>query len=132
MQEEIWNQDMPQFERHPKLREEMKKAGQEVIVNFLDDGKIVTAETLEGAYQRKNISNIKPTDSLVFIVEKDDGSKREVWHKTTDFSSRRQLKAVRDANGGTLEGARVKVTRIAVGDRTQANWKYENAGGKND
>src|SRR3989338_4471131 len=118
MGEAIWDQDMPQLERHTKLREEMREAGQEVVVNFLDDGKIVTAETLEGAYQRKNISNIKPADSLVFIVEKEDGSKREVWHKTTDFSSRRQLKAIRDENGGTLEGARVKVTRIAVADKT--------------
>lgn len=125
MQEETWEDNIPKFERHPKLREEMKETGQEIIVNFLDDGKIVPAETLEGAYQKKNISNIKPTDSLVFVVEKEDGEKREVWHKMTDFNSRRQLKSIKDANDGTLKGARVKVTRTAVNKPTEPNWKYE-------
>lgn len=128
MQEEIWK-NIPEFERHPKLREEMKKEGDEMIVTFLSDGKTVSAETLEGAFQRKNISNIKAVDSIVLVVEKEeDNEKREVWHKATDFRTLKQLKEIRDANGATLVGARVKVTRIAVNKPKEPNWQYELVG----
>ncbi|MEK6869874.1 MAG: hypothetical protein AABX74_06575 [Nanoarchaeota archaeon] len=128
MEEAIWK-NIPEFERHPKLREEMKKEGDEMIVTFLSDGKTVSAETLEGAFQRKNISNIKAVDSIVLVVEKEeDSEKREVWHKVTDFRTLRQLKEIRDANGGTLVGARVKVTRIAVNKPKEPNWQYELVG----
>ena len=128
MQEEIWD-NVKEFERHPKLREEMKKAGDEMVITFLTDGKIVSAVTLEGAFQRKNISNIKPVDSIVLVAETEqDSEKREVWHKTTDFRTLKQLKDIRDANGGTLIGARVKVTRTAVNEPKQQNWKYETLG----
>jgi len=128
MQEEIWD-NIKEFERYPKLREEMKKAGDEMIITFLTDGKIVPAETLKGAFQRKNINNIKPVDSIVLVAETEqDSEKREVWHKTTDFRTLKQLKDIRDANGGTLIGARVKVTRTAVNEPKQQNWKYETLG----
>ena len=128
MEEAIWDEELPKFERHSKLRDEMTRKGDEVVVTFIDDGKVIPAETIENVFQRNNISNIKPTDSLVFVVEKDEGEKREIWHKLTDYNTRRQLKEIRDANGGTLVGARVKVTRIAVGDKTRPNWQYELVG----
>lgn len=129
-QKTLWDEDFPEFERHPKLREEMRNVRDEEIVTFLDDGKLVSADVIEGAFLKSNIKNIEPVDSIVLVVEKENGEKREVWHKKTDFNSRRQLKEIRDANGGTLEGARVKVTRIAVNKPREPNWKYELVEGK--
>jgi hypothetical protein len=121
-----WEDGIEEINRFPKLREEMKKQGDTRIVSFLDNGNEVPAATLENAFAKKDIKNIKAVDSVVFVVE-DEASEenREIWHKVTDFTSLRQLKDIKTANGGSLEGVRVQVTRIAVGSPKEPNWKYE-------
>ncbi|GEM_PF-3332907 len=113
------------FERYPKLREEMKNKGDTAIVTFVKEEKVVDEDILKAALERKGISNIKATKSVVIIAEKEDGQKKEIWHKATDFTAMKQLKAIKDANGGTLKGARVEVTRLAVNSPKEPNWKYE-------
>ena len=123
--EQTWD-DIETFQRHAKLRDEMQKEGDEKIVTFLTDGKVVEEDVIKAALARKNLDNIKSSKSVVFVVEKEEGEeKREIWHKITDFTALGQLKKIKEANSGTLVGARVRVKRIAVGKPGQANWNYE-------
>jgi len=113
------------FERFPKLREEMKNKGDSVVVTFVTEEKTVEADVVKAALERKGIDNIKATKSIVIVAEKEDGERREIWHKVTDFTALKQLKVIKDANSGTLKGARVEVTRLAVNSPKEPNWKYE-------
>ena len=113
------------FERYPKLREEMKNKGDSLIVTFDSEEKIVSEEVVKAALERKGYSNIKPGKSIVIVALKEDGERREIWHKVTDFTALKQLKVIKDANSGTLKGARVEVTRLAVNSPKEPNWKYE-------
>lgn len=113
------------FERYPKLREEMKNKGDSAVVTFVTEEKAVEADVVKAALERKGIDNIKATKSIVIVAEKEDGEKREIWHKVTDFTALKQLKVIKDANSGTLKGARVQVTRLAVNSPKEPNWKYE-------
>ena len=113
------------FERYPKLREEMKNKGDSLIVTFVTEEKAVEADVVKTALERKGIENIKATKSIVIVAEKEDGDKREIWHKVTDFTALKQLKAIKTANGGSLSGARVEITRLAVNSPKEPNWKYE-------
>lgn len=113
------------FERYPKLREEMKSKGDSVVVTFVTEEKTVEADVVKAALERKGIDNIKATKSIVIVAEKEDGEKREIWHKVTDFTALKQLKVIKDANSGTLKGARVEVTRLAVNSPKEPNWSYK-------
>ncbi len=113
------------FERYPKLREEMKNKGDSLIVTFDSEEKVVGEDVLKAALERKGYSNIKPGKSIVIVALKEDGERREIWHKVTDFTALKQLKAIKDANSGTLKGAKVEVTRLAVNSPKEPNWKYE-------
>ena len=123
--EQTWD-NIETFQRHPKLRDEMQREGDERIVTFLSDGKVVDEDVIKAALARKNLDRIKSSKSVVFVVEKEeDEEKREIWHRITDFTVLGQLKKIKEANNGTLVGAKVKVKRIAVGKPGQPNWNYE-------
>ena len=125
--EQTWDQ-IETFQRYTKLRDEMQKEGDEKIVTFLTDGKVVDEDIIKAALARKDLSNIKPSKSVVFVVEKEENEeKREIWHKITDFTALGQLKNIKEANQGTLVGARVRVKRIAIKKPGQPNWNYEMA-----
>ena len=113
------------FERYPKLREEMKNKGDSLIVTFDSEEKVVSEDIVKAALEKKGYSNIKPGKSIVIVALKEDGERREIWHKVADFTALGQLKAIKDANSGTLKGARVEVTRLAVNSPKEPNWKYE-------
>lgn len=113
------------FDRHPKLREEMKSKGDSIVVTFDSEEKVVSEDVLKSALEKKGYGNIKPAKSIVIVALKENGERREIWHKAKDFTALKQLKAIKDANKGTLKGARVEITRLAVGDKTRANWSYE-------
>ena len=113
------------FDRYPKLREEMKNKGDSVIVTFDSEEKVVSEDVVKAALEKKGYDNIRPGKSIVIVALKEDGERREIWHKATDFTALRQLKVIKDANGSTLKGARVKVTRLAVNSPKEPNWKYE-------
>lgn len=117
--------NMQDMERHPKLREQMKKKGQKKVVTFVTNDKVVSEDAVKNALQRKNIENIKAKRSLVIVAEDDKGEKFEIWHTETDFTVLKQLKTIKDANGGSLVGARVRVTRLAVNDPHTTNWQYQ-------
>lgn len=113
------------FERYPKLREEMKNKGDSVIVTFDSEEKVVSEDVVKAALEKKGYDNIKPGKSIVIVALKEDGERREIWHKATDFTALKQLKVIKDANSGTLKGARVQITRLAVNSPKEPNWKYE-------
>lgn len=122
---DIWDNLPKSFEVHSKVEEEMKDLGESRIFVFLNDGKPVSKEVIAKALERKGIDHIKPQDSLVFNIEDENGVVWDHWKKVTCYSDLNQLKAIKQANNNTLKGAKVKITRVAVGDKTRSNWKYE-------
>ena len=113
------------FERYPKLREEMRSKGDVAAVTFESEERVVSEEVVRAALERKGYSNIKAAKSIVIVASDAEGNKKEIWHKVTDFTALRQLKTIKDANGGKLQGAEVRVTRIAANSPNESNWKYE-------
>lgn len=121
-----WDDEVPEFERFDKINKEMKQEGECRIVKIVEEPKKISAETVEGAYLKKDISGIVPKDCFIMVVD-DNGQKKEFWFNETSFSVRRDLKAVKEANNGSLVGVNINLKRIAVNDRKKSNWKIESA-----
>jgi len=119
--EGIWN--FPDFERYPKV--ELKSKGDEVIVGFEDDGKMVSAETLKKVMKEKKIP-YTPRDSIVFVVTEDD-EKKELWISATNYSALKELKTIRAENNDDMTGAIVRITRIAENQPNEPNYTFEKA-----
>jgi hypothetical protein len=109
------------FERYEKLA--LLAKGDKANVTFLDEGRDVSAEIIATAMREKGkTSRVKAQDSTVFVIDTDSG-KREFWVKHTQFTNIRELRAVMDANGGKLKGAKALIERVAVGDPNTPNIK---------
>lgn len=119
--------DIPDdFERYPKLNDELRKKGDIAIVKFLNDGKTVkvedmTAETLASLKEK----GIRPRDNVVFLVESKEGEKREFWIGAKNYTNLRELKKIALDNNGTLVNAMVKIERIAEKSPTEPNFRFE-------
>lgn len=99
-----WSQ-VSDFERFPKL-ESVKKVGSEAKITFQDDGTFVSEKQLKEAKAKH------PRDSIVFVVM-ENNEKKEFWVASESYSVVKQLKRVREKNGGTLKGAVVKIKRVS-------------------
>ena len=105
-----------EFERYPNISNVISKPGDSINAVFLDDGRVVTADILQAAMLRKGVKGIRAEDSVVFVMETGKNDKLELWIKQKNFSMLIDLKKIRDANASNLKGAKVKITREAVGD----------------
>lgn len=114
------------FEKLPRLNDELKKAGNEAVVVFQDDGRTITAEVLAKAYKVKEIKGIKAQDTFVWTVTH-NSERKSLFVGCKSFTNLRELAAIKKANKNTLIGAKVKISRIAENDPNTANYKYEAA-----
>lgn len=115
----FWDNVSGDFEKHPTLNADLKKVGDKKTVKALDDGKEVKAATLKKANETAGRKDIVAKDSIVVTVQ-DGEEKRALWLGATNFTNLNELKEIRDANGGTLEGAEFTVERVSEGDVTKA------------
>jgi hypothetical protein len=121
-----------EFERYPKLNEQLKKKGDVAIVKFVNDGKLVKPENMsdETLLKYKQMK-IKPREAYVFTVENKDDEKMEFWMSAQAYSTRRELKNIAQESVGegkkpTFEGGvMVKIERIAEASPTEPNYKFE-------
>ena len=117
-----WSKYETQFDRFPKLNDKLKNAGDSVVVEFKDDGKLVEADLIKDKLIGKGI---KARDSVVFNVQGDDGQKYEFWLSAQNYSALRELANIRKStDSGTLIGVKVRITRIST-DPNQTNFKFE-------
>lgn len=91
------------FERYDKLD---MKVGDERQGKFVGDGTFVPSKQLKDAGAKF------PRDSYVFVLEI-DGQRREFWVGAQSYSVVRQIKRIRDANEGKLDGAGVNIKRVS-------------------
>lgn len=120
-----WNQ-LDAFERHENLSKLLANEGDSKTAVFKDDGKDVKADVIQASFKEKGVKGIKARDTIVFVVDV-AGKTYELWLSATNYTALRQLKAVREANGGTLKNAKCKITRSAKGDMTQSTFNFERA-----
>lgn len=105
-----WN-EITDIERHDKFA--MKK-GEKAEVKFLDDGNFVSKKILQDAKAKH------PRDSHIFVLEVGD-AKNEWWVSANAFTLMRDLKKLRDENGGTLVGLKATIERISD-EPTETNY----------
>ncbi len=120
--------ELDSFDRYDKLSDELNSVGDLATVVFQDDGRDVPSDVIQNALTSKGQKNIKARDSVVFHVKQDETNKDfEVWLSATSYTNLRELKAIRDANNGTLKDAKVQVKRMSKEDMTQTAFKFESA-----
>ena len=113
MAEVKWN-EISTFDRHEKLKLKVDEVAE---VTFLDDGNFVSKRVLEQSGSKF------PRDSYVFIVDtKKD--KKEIWVAVQAYSTMNQLKSIRNDNGDTLKGAKVKIKRVSDSPK-ETNYEFE-------
>ncbi len=105
------------IERHEKLA---IKKGEKVDVEFLDDGNFVSKKILQDAKAKH------PRDSHIFVLDV-DGTKNEWWVSANAFSLMRDLKRLRDGNGGTLKGLKATIERVSD-EPTETNYTVYSTG----
>lgn len=111
MEEINWNEiSENEFEKLPSLRLEV---GDETVIEFQDDGKLVKKEEMQNAQY--------PRDAFVFVVIEGE-EKKNWWINKNDFSTMRQLKKIRKM--GVLTGKKVKLRRVSNSPKEQ-NWVIE-------
>ena len=111
MEEINWNEiSENEFEKLPSLRLEV---GDETVIEFQDDGKLVKKEEMQNAQY--------PRDAFVFVVIEGE-EKKNWWISKNDFSTMRQLKEIRKM--GVLTGKKVKLKRVSNSPKEQ-NWVIE-------
>ena len=111
MEEINWNEISEiEFEKLPSLRLEV---GDETVIEFQDDGKLVKKEEMQNAQY--------PRDAFVFVVIEGE-EKKNWWINKNDFSTMRQLKKIRKM--GVLTGKKVKLKRVSNSPKEQ-NWVIE-------
>jgi len=111
MEEINWNEiSENEFEKLPSLRLEV---GDETVIEFQDDGKLVKKEEMQNAQY--------PRDAFVFVVIEGE-EKKNWWISKNDFSTMRQLKEIRKM--GVLTGKKVNLKRVSNSPKEQ-NWVIE-------
>jgi len=113
------------FERLPRLSDEMRKLGDTAVVTFQDNGKVISADVLQKAYKLKGLK-IKARDTFVYTVQHND-ARKSLFVGSTNYTNLRELAAIKKSNKNSFVGVKVKVSRIAEGDPTTANIKFEAA-----
>ena len=113
------------FEKLPRLSDDIRKTGDEAVVIFQDNGRVITADVLQRVYKLKNLK-IKAKDTFVYEVSY-DGVRKSLFVGSTSYSNLRELAAIKNANKNSFVGVKVKISRIAEGDPTTANMKFEPA-----
>lgn len=121
-----WNKYEGTFEKLPSVNDDVKTLNAEAVVTFEDDGKLIDSATMEKALRNAGKTNQKGRDTFVFKVDA-KGAKKSLFVPATGYSNMRELKSIRDANKGTMKGAKAKITRISVNDIKQASLKFEAA-----
>ena len=113
------------FEKLPRLSDDIRKTGDEAVVIFQDNGRVITADVLQRVYKLKGLK-IKAKDTFVYEVSY-DGVRKSLFVGRTSYSNLRELAAIKKANKNSFVGVKVKISRIAEGDPTTANMKFEAA-----
>ena len=113
------------FEKLPRLSDSIRKTGDSVVITFQDNGKVITADVLQKVYKLKGLK-IKARDTFIYEALH-DGVRKSLFVGSTNFTNLRELAAIKKANKNTFVGVKVKVSRIAEGDPTTANMKFEAA-----
>lgn len=121
-----WKKYEGSFEKLPRINDDVKAQGASAVVVFEDDGKTVDAATMQAALKKAGKTNQKGRDTFIFTVSH-NGTRKSLFVPATGYSNMRELNAVRDANKGTMVGAKVKITRVSSNDITQASLKFEPA-----
>ena len=107
-----WDEiDETEFEKLPSLHLDV---GDETVIEFQDDGKLVTKEEMQNA--------VYPRDAFVFVVMEGE-EKKNWWVNKNNFTTLRELKKIR--SGGTLVGKKVRLKRVSNSPKEQ-NWVVEN------
>lgn len=117
-----WNV-MDSFEKHPSINSELKEVGNNKLILFMDEGKDVSADVLASANKAKGIKGVKAKDQIVFTV-KSDNAVYSLWISAQNYTNLKELKKVRDSNGGKFSGARCKVQRVSKGETDKASFSF--------
>ena len=117
-----WNV-MDNFEKYPSVTADMQEIGSKKTVLFMDEGKDVSADVLATANKAKGIKGIKARDQLVFTVQ-NNGSNASLWISAQNYTSLKELKKVRDSNGGKFKGARCYIERVSKNEPDKASFKF--------
>ena len=124
-----WDENIPgAVERHSKLNDEMKKVGDKKTLRIKsEEPNKIPKSILEKAREKNGHEfSFEARDSYNLLLE-ENGVVWEFWFSATAYSILRELKAVKEANNGTLAEAMVSVERLAVSDPTKANWRISAA-----
>lgn len=127
MSEVPWNTIGGNFESHPSANQNLKKKGDSISIEFVDDGSLVTKEQIKQARDKKGSkSTVPPSDNYVFTVtDLKTKETKSLWMKTTMYTNLGELKEIREANNNTLVGAKAKITKVQTGDATRPSLKIE-------
>lgn len=122
-----WDQVGGNSQTYPSVNSNLKKKGDKVEIEFIDDGNKVDKDVIKAAREKKGIkSKVPPSDSYVFTV-KDLNSKetKSFWMKTTQYTNLKELAEIREGNNDTLVGAKAKIEKVQSGDPSRPSLKIE-------
>lgn len=110
------------FDRHPKLNDLLKEVGSKAKVQFMDEGKDVTAEVLQSALKKSGQKGIKARDTIVFLVQDAKGTKYEFWVGAKSYSVLSGIKGLLDANN-KITGQKGTIERVSKDNPDEASFK---------
>lgn len=114
------------FERHEKINNILKKIGDYAVVEFLDNGKDVSADIISIAQKAKGIKGIKARDTVVFNIKTADGI-MELWLSASNFSALRELSLIKKSSNNTLVGCKVRIERQSKDDTEKSALSFKMA-----